>query len=137
MSPTRGDLQLLRRAGKRPDALANPIPFAVMKIALNCLGVMLLLTQGAAADELDAQSQEPDSPPEGEGLFSVLRNGEFHFIPRYRYEYNDEEGIPNLGKSSTLRTRLNYRAPAARGWTGFLEVDDVRSIGPDLYNSTR
>jgi hypothetical protein len=23
------------------------------------------------------------------------------------------------------------------GWTGFLELDDVRSVGPDLYNSTR
>jgi hypothetical protein len=114
-----------------------------MKIALNCLGVMLLLAQGAVADELDTQSQELDSQPEGEseadaeGLLSVLRNGEFHFIPRYRYEYNDEEGQPNLGKSSTLRTRLNYRTPAARGWTAFLEIDDVRSIGPDLYNSTR
>jgi len=101
-----------------------------MKIALNYLGVMLLLTRGAVADEREAQ-------PESEGLLSVLRNGEFHFIPRYRYEYNDEDGMPNLGKSSTLRTRLNYRTPAARGWTAFLEVDDVRSIGRDLYNSTR
>jgi hypothetical protein len=107
-----------------------------MKIALSCLGVMLLLAQGAAADELDLQS-EAESKAADEGLLSVLRNGEFHFIPRYRYEYNDEDGTANLGKSSTLRTRLSYRTPAARGWTAFLEIDDVRSIGPDLYNSTR
>jgi hypothetical protein len=101
-----------------------------MKIALSCLGVMLLLTRGAVGDELDRE-------PEREGLLSVLRNGEFHFVPRYRYEYNDEDGTPKLGKSSTLRSRLNYRTPAARGWTAFLEIDDVRSVGPDLYNSTR
>jgi hypothetical protein len=101
-----------------------------MRIAVNWLGLMLLLSRGALGDELDAQ-------PERESLLSVLRNGEFHFVPRYRYEYADEDDQPNLGKSSTLRSRLNYRTPAARGWTGFVEVDDVRSIGPDSYNSTR
>lgn len=109
-----------------------------MKLALNSLWLVLLLARGASADELDDQ-------PEREGFFSVLRNGEFHFVPRYRYEYADEEDTPNLastsklnlGKSSTLRSRLNYKTAAVRGWTGFVEVDDVRSIGPDLYNSTR
>ncbi|NJO12723.1 MAG: alginate export family protein [Gammaproteobacteria bacterium] len=107
-----------------------------MKIALNCFGVMLLLSQAALAAEADPALQGENEAAD-EGLLSVLRNGELHLIPRYRYEYNDEDGQRNLGKSSTLRTRLNYRTPAARGWTAFLEIDDVRSLGPDLYNSTR
>jgi hypothetical protein len=49
----------------------------------------------------------------------------------------DEDALPTLGKSSTLRSRVNYKTPAAGGWSAFIEADDVRSIGPDLYNSTR
>jgi hypothetical protein len=89
-------------------------------LALPCIA-------GAASDEAAAT----------ENWFDALRHGEFHFIPRYRYEDVDEGAFAQPAHASTLRSRFSYRTAAWRGWTALAEVDDLHSIGADEYNSTR
>jgi len=56
---------------------------------------------------------------------------------RYRYEFVDQVGIARNANASTLRTRLAYRSPYISKFGFLIEFDDVRSVGNDLYNSTR
>ena len=39
--------------------------------------------------------------------------------------------------ASTLRTRLAYRSPYFSDFGFLIELDDIRSVGNNLYNSTR
>ena len=56
---------------------------------------------------------------------------------RYRYELVDQDGFGKDAQASTLRTRLAYRSPDNSNFGFLFELDDIRSIGNDLYNSTR
>ena len=56
---------------------------------------------------------------------------------RYRYEFVGQDGFAKDAYASTLRTRLAYRSPYFSNFGFLIEFDDVRSIGNDLYNSTR
>jgi len=56
---------------------------------------------------------------------------------RYRYELVDQDGFAKDAHASTLRTRLGYRSSTDDNFGFLIELDDVRSIGNDLYNSTR
>ena len=94
----------------------------------NLFAIAVLLPCIAAAQE---EAKATDS------WLDALRHGEFHFIPRYRYEDVDEGAFDEPAHASTLRSRFNYRTAAWRGWTALAEVDDVRSVGADGYNSTR
>jgi len=96
--------------------------------ALACV-LLLLGSMRVSAQEGSALAEE--------NWFAALRHGEWHFVPRYRFENVDDTAQSDPARASTLRSRFNYRVPAWRGWSGFLEVDDVRAVGPDLYNSTR
>lgn len=55
---------------------------------------------------------------------------------RYRAEAVDQDGFSKDALASTLRSRLTVEGAAATGWSWVAEVDDVRSIGPEDYNST-
>ncbi len=56
---------------------------------------------------------------------------------RYRYEFVDQDGFAKDAQASTLRTRLAYRSPTFSNLEFLTEVDYVRPIGNELYNSTR
>ena len=64
-------------------------------------------------------------------------DGEFSLDFRYRYELVDQDGFAKNAHASTLRTRLAYRSPTHSNFDFVIEFDDVRSVGNDLYNSTR
>ncbi|MCH8134923.1 MAG: alginate export family protein, partial [Proteobacteria bacterium] len=66
-----------------------------------------------------------------------LRDGKLKLNFRYRYELVDQDGIAKDAHASTLRTRLTYQSPYLSNFGFLLEFDDVRSVGNDLYNSTR
>jgi hypothetical protein len=100
-----------------------------MKTARRRLWIALLMLPCAAGAEEAAQ--------DADSWLDALRHGEWHIIPRYRYEDADDDAFAKSAHSSTLRTRLNYRTAAWRGWTALIEGDDVRSVGADQYNSTR
>lgn len=55
---------------------------------------------------------------------------------RYRAEAVDLSGFAEDALASTLRSRLTLEGKPARGWSWVLEVDDVRVIGAERFNST-
>lgn len=55
---------------------------------------------------------------------------------RLRSEQVDERGLPRDANATTLRTRLTWTSPAWRAWQATLEVDDIRAVDVDAYNST-
>ncbi|WP_162883992.1 alginate export family protein [Chromatocurvus halotolerans] len=55
---------------------------------------------------------------------------------RYRAESVDLSGAAEDALASTLRSRLTLTGKPATGWSWVVEVDDVRVIGAERYNST-
>lgn len=67
-----------------------------------------------------------------DGLSDAFANAEAHLDLRLRYEYVEVD--PAAGSSvdsegTTLRSRLNLKTGAFRGFTGFVEMDDVTALG--------
>jgi hypothetical protein len=55
---------------------------------------------------------------------------------RYRFEGVDEDGFADGAQASTLRSRLTLESATLNGFSALLEMDDVRTVGWDDYNST-
>lgn len=71
-----------------------------------------------------------------DSLNDALVGGRLHLDARYRFERVDQQGFPKKAYASTLRTRLGYETGEFADLSAYAEVDDVRAIGNDLYNST-
>lgn len=71
-----------------------------------------------------------------EGIASAVKWGSAAVTERYRYEYVDQEGLPEVANASTLKSRLTWTSGTVAGFKGLVEVDNVTSIGNDSYNST-
>jgi len=71
-----------------------------------------------------------------EGISSAVKWGSAAVTERYRYEYVDQEGVPEVANASTLKSRLTWTSGTVAGFKGLIEVDNVTSIGNDTYNST-
>jgi len=71
-----------------------------------------------------------------EGIDTALSNGTLNGLLRYRYEQVDQNGIDKTAHASTLLTRLTYTTAPVGGIKAVFEVDDVTSVGNELYNST-
>lgn len=72
----------------------------------------------------------------GHRVAAFIANGNPYLIARYRYEFAEQQGLPNHAHSSTLRTRLGYRSANYRGFAGLLELEFVSLLGNDDYNDT-
>jgi len=70
-------------------------------------------------------------------IVQAFRDGRFDLALRYRYEHVDQGGIASHANASVLRTRLTFETARTHGSSLTLEVDDVRAIGADGFNSTR
>ena len=79
-----------------------------------------------------ARAADPEQSKSG-----LISDGKLRLDFRYRYEFVDQDGFAKDAYASTLRTRLAYRSPYFSNFGFQFELDDVRSIGNDLYNSTR
>ncbi|NNE08430.1 MAG: alginate export family protein [Gemmatimonadetes bacterium] len=55
---------------------------------------------------------------------------------RYRAEYVDQENLDATAAASTIRLRLGYQTPSYRNAYVFAEMEDIRALGNDEYNST-
>jgi hypothetical protein len=55
---------------------------------------------------------------------------------RYRFELVNQEGIENDAKASTLRLRLGYTTEEFSGFTIRVDLEAIKTIGFDDYNST-
>lgn len=103
-------------AGTRTDTLTWPL--------LACA----LAAGGATAAE---QATPADDP------WTALTTGTPSLNARYRYEHVDQESRPHPAHASTLRTRLGYATRPWQGITAFLELEDIRPVGQELFDDTR
>ncbi len=55
---------------------------------------------------------------------------------RLRVESVDEAAFRETATATTLRTRLTWTSERNRGWQAAVEVDDIRALDQDSYNST-
>ncbi len=67
-------------------------------------------------------------------LEAALMGGKAGLDLRYRYETVEQENTKKDATASTLRTRLNYATGEYKGFTGFIEFDDVTAFGDIEYN---
>lgn len=75
---------------------------------------------------------------ESSGSFAnALREGTVDLAFRYRYEFVDQSGIQSDANASLLRTRLTYQSAPFADYSFLIEMDDLRALGTDDYNSTR
>jgi len=94
----------------------------------------LAITLAAAA--CAASAAEPAAAVAAD-LPSALASGKAHLEFRYRLEWVDQEPFGSDATASTLRSRLNYQTGELRGFSAFVEADNVTVIGDeDAYNST-
>ncbi|MFZ5531476.1 MAG: alginate export family protein [Pseudomonadota bacterium] len=73
-------------------------------------------------------------PAELEQLHSALHNGKATLELRLRGEYVDYETTPETD-AETLRTVLGYRSGDYHGLSGYLEFENVSTLGNGEYNS--
>ena len=96
--------------------------------------VLSLIASGLATSLPSSPAHAADE----EQLKSGLENqGHVDLDFRYRYELVDQAGLAKDANASTLRTRLGYRSPYLSGFAFQVEFDDLRTVGNELYNSTR
>ncbi|MDA8962297.1 alginate export family protein [Congregibacter sp.] len=72
----------------------------------------------------------------GEQLGTFVSDGSIALDLRYRYEFVDEDGFDESAKASLLRTRLILKSGKVGRVSAYLEIDDIRSMGVEDYNST-
>lgn len=72
-----------------------------------------------------------------QGLGDALAAGSAKLSFRHRLEFVDQDGVPQDALASTLKTRLNLTSGSWQDWQAQLEVDDLRPIFGDSFNSTR
>lgn len=73
----------------------------------------------------------------GSDLAQAFKDGKFNVAFRYRFENVDEDPFTRDANASTLRSRLTFQTASWHALTGLIEMDDLRSVGDDNYNSTR
>ena len=74
--------------------------------------------------------------PAADNLIDALKAGQFDVDLRYRFEHVDDDSPKVLkdAEASTLRTALGYRTGLFRGFGAYLQMEDVRVLGPERYN---
>ena len=66
----------------------------------------------------------------------ALTGGKVSFSARVRYESVDQNNALDDADALTLRTTLGYKTAQFKGFSGFVELEDVSDLGSDDYNST-
>ena len=66
----------------------------------------------------------------------ILKDGTATLDVRYRLEQVDDDDALEKATASTIRTRLGFKTGMWNNLTAFVEMEDVRPIGDDQFNST-
>jgi len=83
--------------------------------------------QGTTQEKAPAPTgSEGEAPPT---LKEALGKGEVKFALRYRFETVDEDRFADEGRASTLRSTLSYRTLPYRGFSLFVEAENVTDLG--------
>ena len=75
---------------------------------------------GALEDEFDA----------------AVKDGKVWLTSRYRYEYVDQDGLPERARASTLATKVGVESGLVHGFRVGVEGEFVLELGPDDFNNT-
>ncbi len=100
--------------------------------------VVLMVSQIIAGPAFAA-----DAEGFGTNVIDAFKAGEFDVNFRYRYEFVDRDSrgpadlITKNANASTLRTRLVYKSGKYKNLFLTLNMDDLRSVVANNYNSTR
>jgi len=70
-----------------------------------------------------------------DSLAGMFTQGKTGVSFRYRYEYVDQENLPEVANASTLRGRLNFKTDNWNGFGAFGEFDYVANVIWDDYNA--
>jgi len=97
-----------------------------------CLGLLLLALPLAAADDA-----APEGAPGPASWAEALKDGEVDVAFRYRFEEVSDDAVGAAdAHASTLRTTLSYGMKPYRGFSFFLEAEDVTAVVDDeRYNN--
>ena len=79
-----------------------------------------------------SQAPEEQKP---ESFLNSLTKGTPSVALRYRYELVDDAAFDEQAHASTLRTALGYRTLPYRGFSLFLQAQNVAHIGDDLFDN--
>lgn len=71
-----------------------------------------------------------------DAFIDALTKGKVSFSARARYESVEQDNALKDAGAFTLRTTLGYKTGQFKGFSGFVEVEDVSELGSDSYNST-
>jgi hypothetical protein len=71
-----------------------------------------------------------------DSLADSLRNGKVFGELRYRYEYVEQDGLPNAATANTLRANFGFETGAWHKLQALVELQAVRHIGNDSFNDT-
>ncbi|SMF01251.1 Alginate export [Alteromonadaceae bacterium Bs31] len=69
-------------------------------------------------------------------LDTFVKEGKTKVDFRYRYEGVEQDGIDNSANANTLRTRLTFESGSVNNFSFKLEMDDVRPVASEKFNST-
>ncbi len=103
---------------------SDTVPPALVHLAIVSLGAIGLIDAGLAQTSVNS-------------LQETLRDGDVELELRYRYEFVDSADFVLNANASLLRTRLTYTSAEFRGFAVGVEVDDLRAVIADDFNSTR
>ncbi|MCL4780289.1 MAG: alginate export family protein [Gammaproteobacteria bacterium] len=73
----------------------------------------------------------------GTDIAQAFKDGKANVSFRYRYENVDQDNFSKDANASTLRSRISFQTAAWQDLSLVLELDDVRTLGDESYNSTR
>ena len=73
----------------------------------------------------------------GTDIAQAFKDGKTNVSFRYRYENVDQDNFTDDANASTLRSRISFQTAAWQDLSLMLELDDIRSVGKQRYNSTR
>lgn len=89
---------------------------------------LVAITLMACGPLLQAEEEKSD-------LASAITSGKASIGIRYRYEFVDQDGLPEDANASTLRFRLNYKTGQWNGWSAFGEFDYLFHVLLTDFNS--
>ncbi|MFZ1625594.1 MAG: alginate export family protein [Gammaproteobacteria bacterium] len=98
------------------------------------LGLGILSTLASSMLIIPATSYAGDV---GTDIAQAFKDGKANVSFRYRYENVDQENFSDDANASTLRSRISFQTAAWQDLSLMLELDDIRSVGKQRYNSTR
>jgi hypothetical protein len=99
------------------------------------LQYLIVLTTTLALTIPSTAEEQPNAQPITT-LRAALNQGEALINLRYRFENVSDDAFEKDANASTLRTTLSYASAPYRGFSFFLEAEDVSTIGnDDSYNN--